>query len=67
MISDLDIYRAASVIIERYGEDAQTHSTKRASAMLDKGDLDAYAVWKRILRAVEELQGAEPKSGKAVH
>ncbi len=40
---------------------------KRASAMLDKGDLDAYAIWKRILRAVEELQKAAPKSGEAVH
>ncbi len=39
----------------------------KADAMLDKGDLDGYAVWKRILRAVEELQGAEPKPGEAVH
>jgi hypothetical protein len=67
MTPDLDIYRAANVIIERYGKDAQIHSTKRASAMLDKGDLDAYAIWKRILRAVEELQKAAPKSGEAVH
>jgi hypothetical protein len=39
----------------------------RADAMLDKGDLDSYAVWKRILRAVEDLQKAGPKSGEAVH
>ena len=39
----------------------------RADAMLEKGDLDGYAMWKRILRAVEELQGAEPKSGEVVH
>ncbi len=26
-----------------------------------------YAVWKRILRAVEELQRAVPKSGETVH
>ncbi len=39
----------------------------RADAMLDKGDLDSYAVWKRILRAVEELQRAAPTSGEAVH
>ncbi len=44
MISDLDIYCAANVIIEQYGKDAQIHSTKRASAMLDKGDLVAYAI-----------------------
>ncbi len=35
--------------------------------MLETGDLDGYAVWKRILRAVGELQGAAPKSGEAVH
>ena len=39
----------------------------RADAMLEKGDLDGYAVWRRILRAVEELQGAAPKPGEAVH
>jgi hypothetical protein len=39
----------------------------RADAMLDKGDLDGYAVWKRILRAVRELQGTEPKQGARVH
>ncbi len=39
----------------------------RADAMLDKGDLDGAAVWKRILRAVEELQGAAPQPGEVVH
>ena len=39
----------------------------RPDAMLEKGDLDGYAVWRRILRAVEELQGAAPKPGEAVH
>ncbi len=67
MISDLDIYQSAKVIMNQYGKDAQTHSTKRASAMLDKGDLDSYAIWRRILRAVEELQRTAPKSGEAVH
>ncbi len=37
----------------------------RADAMLEAGDLDGYAVWKRVLRAVEELQGTEP--GARVH
>ncbi len=35
--------------------------------MLEAGDLDGYAVWKRILRAIEELRGTAPKSGEAVH
>ncbi len=36
-------------------------------AMLDEGNLHCYAVWKRVLRAVGELQGAKLKSGEAVH
>ncbi len=39
----------------------------RADELLEAGDLDGAAVWKRILRAVEELQGTAPKSGGAVH
>ena len=49
------------------GEDAPIHAAMRADAMLDISDLDGHAVWKRILRAVEELQGTEPKLGEAVH
>ena len=67
MISALDIYRSANVLVKRHGPDAPIHAAMRADAMLDKGDLDGYAAWKRILRAVEELQGTEPKSGEAVH
>ncbi len=37
----------------------------RADAMLDKGALDGFAVWKRVLRAVEELQEMRP--GTRVH
>ncbi len=67
MIPDLDIYRSASVLVKRHGQDAPIQAAMRADAMLDKGDLDGYATWKRILRAVGELQGTEPKSGEAVH
>ena len=55
MIPDLDIYRSADLLVKRHGEDASIEAAMRADAMLEKGDLDGYAVWKRILRAVEEL------------
>ncbi len=35
--------------------------------MLEAGDLDGVAVWRRILRAVEELQRVAPKPREAVH
>ncbi len=67
MIPDLDIYRGANVIIKQYGQDAPIHAAMRADAMLEKGDLGGYAVWKRILRAVEALQGTDPAPGTRVH
>ncbi len=65
MIPDLDIYRSAQALIKHHGQDAPIHAAMRGDAMLEAGDLDGCAVWKRILRAVEELQGATP--GARVH
>ncbi len=67
MTPDLDIYRSANLLIKRHGQDAPIHAAMRADAMLDKGDLNGYAVWKRIVKAVEELQRAEPEQGGEVH
>ncbi len=67
MIPDLDIYRSARALIKQHGEDAPIHTGMRADAMLERGNLDGYAVWKRILRAVQELLGTVPESGEAVH
>ncbi len=67
MIPDLDIYRSANVLVKRHGQDAPIHAAMRADAMLEAGDLHGYAVLKRILRAIEEIQGTVPKSGEAVH
>jgi hypothetical protein len=66
MIPDLDIYRSANLLVKQHGEDAPIHAAMRADAMLEAGDLDDYAVWKRILRAVGDLQGMGPRSGEAV-
>ncbi len=39
----------------------------KADALLDKGDLDGYAVWKRIIKSVAEMQRARPGLGIALH
>ena len=67
MIPDLDIYRSANVLVTQHGQDAAINAAMRADAMLDKGDLDGYAAWRRIVRAVEELQRVGPRPGAAVH
>ncbi len=59
MISDLDIYRSAAVLIREHGKGAAVEAASRADAMLEKGDFDGQKVWKRILAAVQELQRME--------
>ena len=66
MIPDLDIYRSAQVLVKQHGPDAPIHAAMRADAMLNKGDLDGYAVWRRIPRAVEALLSKERPAGVTV-
>ena len=56
-MTDIDIYRFAKLLIAQHAADAATHAAMRVVAMLEQGDMDGQAVWKRIVRAVEELQG----------
>ncbi len=66
MIPDLDIYRSANLLIKQHGQDAPIHAAMNADAMLDKGDLDGYAAWRRIVKAVEELLSKERPAGVTV-
>ncbi len=65
MIPDLDIYRSANTLIKQHGEDPPIHAAMRVDAMLEAGDLDGYAAWKRVLRAVGELQRGHCQSKSA--
>jgi hypothetical protein len=67
MISDLDIFRSAQVLIRQHGEDAALEAAKRADAMLANGDLEGQRVWKRVVRAVEEIQRKERHSKDPLH
>ncbi len=67
MTSDLNIYRSANLLIKQHGENTPIEAAMRAGAMLDKGDLNGCAVWKRILRAVEVLQRVEQTENERVN
>ena len=66
MIPDLDIYRSANTLVKHHGQDAPIEAAMRADAMLEKCDLDGYAVWKRVVKAVEELLSKERPDGATV-
>ncbi len=67
MITDLEIYRAANQLILRYGEDAESEAVGEIGVMIEQGDPEGLAVWKRILSAVDELLAQAPQKGSQLH
>jgi len=67
MTGEIDIYRSAHALIQRHGEAAAIEAAIKADAMLDDGDLDGAAVWRRIVAAVNEIERKEPAEGERRH
>jgi len=65
-VRQIDVYRSAGVLQREHGDGAALEAAMRADAMLDKGDMDGAALWRRILAAVEELQRFEPGTGETL-
>lgn len=56
MVPDLDIWRAANLLIGQHGDDAEITAASRADDLLDRGDIDGQRVWLRIRAAIAELR-----------
>jgi hypothetical protein len=65
--SDLDIYRSANILIKQHGEDAAIHAAMKTDELSVKGDVEGAAVWKRIVRAIDELSCTQPHEGVSRH
>ena len=65
--SDLDVYRAAHLLIKRHGDDAPIEAAMRADELAEDGDMEGRAVWLRILKAVDELISKERPEDAEVH
>ena len=67
LTSDLDVYRSAKLFIDQHGDEAAIQAAYHADAMLDKGDLDGAAVWRRIVAVINERQRERPAAGERRH
>jgi hypothetical protein len=56
MISDLDIQRAAVLMVRQHGERAEVVAAERMLLMQDREDHAGCRVWERIRRAIIDLQ-----------
>ncbi len=55
-MDERDIYRNAKLYNDLYGPNASVRAAIGAEALFRADDLEGYAVWMRIGRAIEELQ-----------
>jgi hypothetical protein len=60
VIPEIDIWRAAVLMLKRYGENAHMESAARADELTADGDHDGAAVWRRITDAVVQLASTTP-------
>lgn len=60
MIPEIDIWRAASLMLKRYGDKALEESAARADQLFTEQDHDGAAVWGRITDAVGQLAAKTP-------
>jgi hypothetical protein len=62
-----DVYRAANDLIDQFGEDALTWAAKRHNKLLKAGDVKGSAIWKRVIKATDELLSKERPEGAQLH
>jgi hypothetical protein len=60
LIPEIDIWRAAQLMIKRYGDNALEESATRANEVALAGDEDGAATWRRIMTAVTQLANQTP-------
>ena len=64
MTEEIDIWRAAHLLVKRHGADGLIVAAERADELLASGDMDGERIWKRIGAAVRELQRTKPAVGE---
>jgi hypothetical protein len=60
VIPEIDIWRAATLMLKRYGEKALEESASRVDELATAGDNGGVAVWRRISDAVGQLANTTP-------
>jgi hypothetical protein len=60
VIPEIDIWRVANLMLNRYGDEATAEGAKPAEELADDGDLAGVAVWLRVIEAIRQLAITTP-------
>jgi hypothetical protein len=66
-VADPDIWRAAHLLLKRYGEGAPAVAAQRVDECLASRDADGVLTWKRIVKAMLELLKDAPDEGERIN
>ena len=55
-VSDLDIFRSASMYLELHGDQAVAKAREMVRTMKERGDNDGADAWLRIIVAIETMR-----------
>ena len=55
MIQEIDIWRVAVLMVNRYADDAEANADRRAEELEIEGDYAGAAIWRRVTFAIEQL------------
>lgn len=67
MSTELDLYRAASVLLKEYGTEAEAIAARRVRALTELGEVEGAATFLRIIELIGELRRTEPKADEPTH
>lgn len=60
MISEIDVWGTALLMLERFGAEARIQAAMRANESLIAGDADGNLTWEAVVRALEQLLAGAP-------
>ena len=62
MAEDIDIYRAAKLLLDQHGENAELEAAKRFDELTQAGDVEGRRLWRRIGEAIKTMDVSRPTS-----
>ena len=65
--ANIDIWRAANLLLKQHGKDAPIVAAQRTGQCMASGDVDGLRLWKRIAEAMLELLKEKPSDGEQVN
>lgn len=66
-LEEIDIWRTAKILIDAHGDNAWLEAAQRADLAIEQGNREAESVWKRVGRAIEDLQQTKPSASEPLN